>query len=220
MATKESLKHLAYNTIKAKITSCEYAPDTWLNEEMLQDDLFISRTPIRDAISRLEQEGLVTIYPKKGIQVSSLSINDINMVFELRLLYEPYALLKYGQTIPYKTLMYYYEHFSDYENLKNENACYELDDAFHVDIINSVSNRYIQQSYSHIHAQNLRFRYLSGKASSMRLEQSSREHLLILAACLKKDWQKAAVEMENHLIHAKNASFDLILNKIHSNGDN
>ena len=46
---KTNLKTLAYNTIKQKIVTCEYAPGTFLNEEILTDELKISRTPIRDA---------------------------------------------------------------------------------------------------------------------------------------------------------------------------
>ena len=100
MPEKKSLKQQAYDEIKRKIVTCEYAPNTLLNEELLREELHVSRTPIRDALSRLEQKGLITILPKKGIMVSSLSINDINMVFEVRMMYEPYALLHYGSRIP------------------------------------------------------------------------------------------------------------------------
>lgn len=57
---KETLKQHAYNIIKDKIINCEYAPSALLNEEMLKEDVQASRTPIRDALGRLEQEGLVT----------------------------------------------------------------------------------------------------------------------------------------------------------------
>ena len=87
MPEKKSLKQQAYDEIKRKIVTCEYAPNTLLNEELLREELHVSRTPIRDALSRLEQKGLITILPKKGIMVSSLSINDINMVFEVRMMY-------------------------------------------------------------------------------------------------------------------------------------
>ena len=63
---KETLKQHAYNIIKDKIINCEYAPSALLNEEMLKEDVQASRTPIRDALGRLEQEGLVTILPKKA----------------------------------------------------------------------------------------------------------------------------------------------------------
>ena len=62
---KMSLKQQAYNIIKNKIITCEYPPNFLLNEEKLKDEIGASRTPIRDALSRLEQENLVHILPKK-----------------------------------------------------------------------------------------------------------------------------------------------------------
>ena len=97
--TKKSLKSQAYNNIKEKIISCEYSPGMLLNEEILCETFNVSRTPIRDALSRLEQEGLITIWPKKGIIVSSLSISEVNNLFELRLLLEPYSIQNYGYTL-------------------------------------------------------------------------------------------------------------------------
>ena len=55
---KTNLKTQAYNAIRRKIVTCEYAPGTFINEELLTNELGLSRTPIRDALSRLEQEGL------------------------------------------------------------------------------------------------------------------------------------------------------------------
>ena len=97
--SKMNLKTQAYNTIRQKIVTCEYAPGTFLNEELLTTELGLSRTPVRDALSRLEQEGLIEIKPKKGIIVMPLSINTINMIFEVRQLYEPYILLNYGNAL-------------------------------------------------------------------------------------------------------------------------
>ena len=59
---KINLKTLAYNAIRQKIVTCEYAPGTFLNEEFLTEDLNLSRTPVRDALGRLEQEGLIQIH--------------------------------------------------------------------------------------------------------------------------------------------------------------
>jgi len=214
MAEKESLKLQAYNAIKKKIVSCEYAPNTLLNEELLREELHVSRTPIRDALSRLEQDGMITILPKKGIMVSGMSINDINMVFEVRLMYEPYALLNYGAKIPYSTLTHFYSLFSDPGSLAGDQDFFQADDAFHAAIIHAMGNRYLRQSYDWIHDQNLRFRVMTGQASALRLEESTNEHLHILTACLKQDWQTAAQEMEKHLSASKNATFDLILGQM------
>ena len=64
--SKVSLKQQAYTTIKNKILTCEYLPNSFLNEDLLCEELQVSRTPVRDALGRLEQENLIKIMPKKG----------------------------------------------------------------------------------------------------------------------------------------------------------
>ena len=95
--SRPSLKQIAYNTIKEKILSCEYEPSSFFNEEALCEELQMSRTPVRDALSRMEQENLIQIVPKKGFFIAPMSITEINMVFEGRLLLEPYIIINYCQ---------------------------------------------------------------------------------------------------------------------------
>ena len=213
MPEKKSLKQQAYDEIKRKIVTCEYAPNTLLNEELLREELHVSRTPIRDALSRLEQKGLITILPKKGIMVSSLSINDINMVFEVRMMYEPYALLHYGSRIPYSVLTHSYELLSDLDAMSEDWAFFQADDAFHAAVVQAIGNRFLLQTYEWIQDQNLRFRVMTGQTSAPRLEDTSKKHTRILEACLKKDWSEAASAMKDHLINSKNATFDLLFQK-------
>ena len=59
---------------KRQILNCEYRPNEFLNEQKLCSEMGnISRTPMRDALGRLEQEGLITILPKKGLMVSGIT---------------------------------------------------------------------------------------------------------------------------------------------------
>ena len=91
--SKTSLKLQAYQYLKTKILNCEYRPNEFLNEQKLCAEMGnISRTPMRDALGRLEQEGLITILPKKGLMVSGITEEDVHSMFEMRLLVEPYAL--------------------------------------------------------------------------------------------------------------------------------
>ena len=95
--SKTSLKLQAYQYLKTKILNCEYRPNEFLNEQKLCAEMGnISRTPMRDALGRLEQEGLITILPKKGLMVSGITEEDVHSMFEMRLLVEPYALRTYG----------------------------------------------------------------------------------------------------------------------------
>lgn len=209
---KESLKLQAYNMIKEKIISCEFAPGTLLNEEVLREDIGASRTPIRDALSRLEQEGLITIIPKKGIMVSGLSIADINMIFEVRLLLEPYTIRNYGATIPDETLMRFYNELSIPHEAYSNLDFFAIDDEFHNAIVSAMPNRFLRGTYEQILTHNRRFRVMTGQVSGARLNATMEEHLGIVKACLRKDWESAAEAMRAHLIASKNSTFDLLLN--------
>ena len=128
---QKSLKSQAYNNIKEKILSCEYAPGMHLNEGVLCETFNVSRTPIRDALSRLEQEGLVTIRSKKGIVVSDLSISEVNNIFELRLLLEPYSIRNYGYTLDENSLLNFYQSLLRLDVTQDAKTFFILDDNFH-----------------------------------------------------------------------------------------
>ena len=71
---KLSLKLQAYQYLKTKILNCEYRPNEFLNEQKLCAEMGnISRTPMRDALGRLEQEGLITILPKSANSTNIIS---------------------------------------------------------------------------------------------------------------------------------------------------
>lgn len=206
----ESLKLQAYNLLKEKVILCKYAPGSQLNEEFLQKELGMSRTPIRDALSRLEQEGLIAIRPKKGITVAQLSIKELNMIFELRQLLECYALENYGEMLDENVLLNFYRRFLATEAM-DEEAYYALDDAFHAVLVGTVPNLYIARSYQQITDQNTRFRILTGLRTNERLGDTSKEHLAIITACMKRDWRQASEAMRSHLNTSKAAAFDLLL---------
>lgn len=212
---KETLKEQAYTYIKTKIIHCDYPPGMFLNEEQLRTELAISRTPIRDAISRLEQENLVRVLPKKGILVSELPIREIQSIFETRLLVEPYALLNYGNSIPQSEYQKYLEVFSDNSLLDPQNdTIYDMDSQFHHMIVEATQNPYLIQMYGLITAQNTRLRILSGGENTGRLHQTQEEHLAILKCCLAQDWQGASQKMRKHLEGSQKASFDLAIKNV------
>ncbi|WP_252198592.1 GntR family transcriptional regulator [Clostridium sp. MCC353] len=211
--SKVNLKTLAYNSIKNKIITCEYAPGTFLNEEALTDELNISRTPIRDALGRLEQEGLVEIKAKRGITVTPLTMKDINMIFEIRCMYEPYIIEHYGTALNDERLAEFYRIFShpnaESEQFQNNDYYYELDSAFHQMVIDICPNIYMRQNYDLIQTQSERFRFMTGNISNNRLEDTFREHNEIITACLQKDWAAASERMLFHLEESKKATFKL-----------
>ena len=80
-------------------------PNDILSEMMLMEEIDASRTPIREALNMLAQEQLVQIIPKKGIMVLPLTMKEIAMTFEARLLMEPYIIENYSKYIDMDKLL-------------------------------------------------------------------------------------------------------------------
>ena len=78
------LREIVYEELKRQILVGEIAPGTRMMEVELADVMGVSRTPVREAIRKLEKEGLVTIEPRKGAYASNISIKDMVDVLEVR----------------------------------------------------------------------------------------------------------------------------------------
>ena len=211
MNKNKPLKQYAYDFIKKKILNCEYAPGLHLNEQQLCEAMDgISRTPVRDALSRLEQEGLLNILPKKGIIVSELRISDINRIFEVRMLLEPYALQRYGNRLAPDQLAYFSQVMSDYTKVPYD-SFYDLDDQFHGFIMSSMQNQYLLDTYQNINNMNQRLRTMSGNLVANRLSDTFTEHMAIINACRSQDWKGAAEAMTRHLEASRISTFQMIV---------
>lgn len=211
MNKNKPLKQYAYDFIKKKILNCEYAPGLHLNEQQLCEAMDgISRTPVRDAVSRLEQEGLLNILPKKGIIVSELRISDINRIFEVRMLLEPYALQRYGNRLAPDQLAYFSQVMSDYTKVPYD-SFYDLDDQFHGFIMSSMQNQYLLDTYQNINNMNQRLRTMSGNLVANRLSDTFTEHMAIINACRSQDWEGAAEAMTRHLEASRISTFQMIV---------
>ena len=73
-----------YRIIRTRISLLDYEPGQRLSEEVLAEEFGVSRTPIRDAMVRLEAEGLITHQPRQGAVVRSLSHREIMELYEMR----------------------------------------------------------------------------------------------------------------------------------------
>ena len=208
-----TLKQIAYNTIKEKILTCEYEPNSFLNEDILCRELKMSRTPVRDALSRLEQEHLVTILPKKGFFISPLSIPEINMVFEGRYLIEPYIISNYCVHLPDDVKDRLLEIITQEKNsiLHKDSGIYTRDYEFHSLLMSQCTNRYFINLYEDLHNQNSRLRVLSGRSSDERLSQTLSEHTAIYKELTLNNTDKAADHMRQHILNAKESAFHSLI---------
>lgn len=89
--TVEKLADQIYNVLKESILKRVFTPGQRLDLTELEEQLGVSRTPIKEALNHLEVEGLVHIEPRRGTFVARFSLNDVQEYFEIRQLIETYA---------------------------------------------------------------------------------------------------------------------------------
>lgn len=78
------LRETVYEQLRAEVISCKLAPGTELREGELAARFDMSKSPVRDALMRLEREGLVITLPRQGYRVAPVSLNDVLDMFHLR----------------------------------------------------------------------------------------------------------------------------------------
>lgn len=206
MEQKENLKEKAYNIIKKKIICCEYRPGQFLNEQDLREAVGASRTPIREALNKLEQEGLLEIFPKRGVLVTDITLPEVNAIFEIRCMVEPYVIEKYGHLIPLADIQEMCRKIRAGALGTEDLNKYDADRELHEMLINSSDNPYIKEMMHKIFGQNHRLRILSGQRLEYRLKDTALEHEQILLRLAEGNLQAAAEAMREHLKKSRSAA--------------
>jgi DNA-binding GntR family transcriptional regulator len=86
-----TLSDQTYEIVRKQILSGELAPGMPVRQDSIASDLGISKIPLREALGRLEQDGLLCSYPNRGYVVSAMSAAEMDEIFSLRLKLEPEA---------------------------------------------------------------------------------------------------------------------------------
>lgn len=207
---KSTLKATAYQTIKGRIISCHYRPNTFLNEAAISQELGMSRTPIREALSILELEKLVKIYSKRGVLVTDIPASEVDDIFEVRLLVEPHVALTHGPGIDQRRLQNI-KSLLQRQTLGGEAYSYDMDQHIHALVVSGSHNRYFETLMDNIYAQNHRLRILAGQKSGGRVVEAAREHLIIIDYLLQGDWEQASRAIRTHLTNSRTAALEGLL---------
>jgi DNA-binding GntR family transcriptional regulator len=86
-----SLAERAYVDLREEIIDVSLPPGTLLREDELMQRLGVGRTPVREAVQRLQRDGFVTVIPRRGTLVSEISITDLAAIYEVRKHLESWA---------------------------------------------------------------------------------------------------------------------------------
>ncbi len=141
-----------YTHVKQGVLDRRYEGGTLLTEGELAEAVGVSRTPVREALLRLEAEGLIRLYPKKGALVLPVSSQEIADVVETRMLVEQHAVRKVVPASP--TLIARLEELLDRQ--KEQAAAGDLagaavtDRCFHAEIVRSGGNEILSRLYDQL----------------------------------------------------------------------
>lgn len=205
MTNNKNLKDIAYRSIKEKIIECEYAPGMMLNEIQLCKELEISRTPVRESISRLESENFVKILPKKGIYVTDISMSDVIQIFQTRIEIEPITLRLAAPRLPKEELLSFRDKFKASEpDGKNS---FRLDVAMHLFLLENCGNRYLIDMMHRVLAENTRI-IISNKLYEVTTHDARKEHLEILELLIDGKYYEAVEAIRSHVKACRQSTLD------------
>ena len=150
---KDSLSNRIFKTLRDKIVFMEYPPGMNLSEKDLCKAFKVSRTPLREAIRRLEDMKLVTVIPRYGTYVSQVDINEIRCAFEVKIRLEVLAGEVAAKRITADKLEELQTFIKKAEALLKEDghrSLIEIDNNFHEIIYQSTQNPILQEMLENI----------------------------------------------------------------------
>lgn len=195
------LRDVVFNTLRQAILKGEMEPGERLMEITLANKLGVSRTPIREAIRKLELEGLVHMIPRKGAVVASISEKDMRDVLEVRITLEELAVKLAVKNMTEEDIAMLKKAGQAFENAvisRDIVNIVEADVAFHDIIYNKTENNRLIQIISNLREQMYRYRLEYVKDARTHSILIS-EHNDIIACLAKKDVEAAKAAVREHI---------------------
>jgi DNA-binding GntR family transcriptional regulator len=206
MATTPANKHLrlavrVFETVKEEIVSGVLAPDTQLSEADLSDRLGVSRTPVREALIKLAEDGLVQIVPQVGTFVAPISVDSVNEAQFIREHLECALIVDAAHRIDSATILDLRDNLEQQATAVRNNdweRFYGLDEALHALLAKASGHalawRVIQQSKVHMD----RVRHVSFRMPD-HMAKLMKQHAAIVDAVANGDAALAQAALRGHL---------------------
>lgn len=203
---KMNAQDSTYRWLKTHIAGLPCGEGTFLTEAEVATTAGTSRTPVREALLRLEAEGLVQILPKKGAFVPPISDRDIGDVMEARALVEEWSVRRiaaaYRSLAPELTAL-----VDDLGVVLGEQsdaiddpiAFIELDRAFHRALVQAAGNAVLESFYESLRDRQMRMGLHAVAAAEDRARRVLTEHRAIVQALRARNEDRAARAVRSHL---------------------
>ncbi len=191
----------AYEVIKERIITIQMRPGLMIQEAELISNLELGRTPIREALKRLEAEKLVVVSPHRGTFVSDITISDLAEIQEIRLALDTLCVrvaverIQPNELAEMRKLV---EEFRVSSQTENQKALMGLDHRFHQLLARSAHNKFLEHEIEMFYNLSLRIWYMymhQIRPNDLMLEAFTD----ILGAIEAKDVSAAEKAMQQHI---------------------
>lgn len=202
--SKRTLTDYVYASLRAKILNGEYPVGESLIETRIASELDVSRTPVREALRRLELEELVSATPNKGMVVRGVSDSDVDDIYTIRYLLESQAARWAAERATTEDILALSDIVDSCElyTMKHDtDKLALLDTAFHDGLYTACKSRVLHHILSLLHDHSSSARRSSLKTPH-RAEETLKEHQAILKAIKNRDGESAAALATAHIAKA------------------
>ncbi|MCI6859026.1 MAG: GntR family transcriptional regulator [Eubacterium sp.] len=209
------LRDVVFNTLRQAIITGEFAPGERLMEISLANRLGVSRTPVREAIRKLELEGLVIMIPRKGAQVARITEKNLRDVIEIRTVLEEFAAGLACERITADGIAQLKNvHQQFIKSVENGDILdiVDKDELFHDTIFRATDNNRLLSIINNLREQFYRFRmeYVKDIRQRSKLVEEHRE---LLDAISSRDSARAKDLMHTHLLNQQQEVINNIQNQ-------
>ena len=199
-----SLSNQVFEKIEYDILSGKYKIGEIISEKRLSSELGVSRTPIREALGRLSEEGLVGDSPSRTV-VLGITDEDVDDFYEVKRRIEILAVCRACKLIDedgLRDLENIVEHQEFYAMKGDTEKIRDLDTDFHATLYKYCGSRVLEKILLPLHRKIIKYRSASLKSSKNRQLESIKEHREIYGALKEKDENKLERLMKNHIENA------------------
>jgi DNA-binding GntR family transcriptional regulator len=194
---RDNLSDTVATRLRHLILDGQLAAGDRINEVRLSQQLGVSRTPLREALARLAQEGMLSSVPRIGWFVRPLDIDEFEQLYDVRPLLDPEALRLAG--IPSRERMQRLREVNDLiAKAPDADTIIDLDDAFHLELIAGCPNKVLLELIGQIIRRTRRYE-IALMRESRNVAVAMTNHREIMAALRKGDLRGACAALRNNL---------------------
>jgi DNA-binding GntR family transcriptional regulator len=193
----------AYGWTKHAILHGTLEGGTLITEGEVAETVEVSRTPVREAFLRLQGEGLLTLYPKRGALVVPVTTQEIADVVGARQLLEPWAFGRAAESFHHQRLAATLERCVEQQRLRlgagDQAGFQDADRAFHGTAVEAAGNALVATFYRSLRDRQVRMGVLAARTAPGRTETILAEHAAIADAVRRGDAEAAAARVQAHV---------------------